>query len=805
MRDQFNLTGDFRGATLQIGTSNAGSRTLPESAVAWARFGELPLDSVPEHSALPPGSVMPWPPNPLFVARDHDLTTIAQSVAQRGSKANCRATALSGIGGIGKTQLAVEFAHRYGAYFLGGVYWISCRDPQSIATQVAACGCADAMDLRADFLELPVDARARLVAEAWRAPYPRLLIFDNCEDEKTLSQWRPLSGGSRLIITSRRAQWSAAMGIELQRIAVLPRESSIRLLGAGQSPAANAVSALDEIAGELGDLPLALHLAGSFLARYRYSPIGEPHHYLRNLRSLSLSHPSLEDGDWSPTGHEQHVAKTFELSYRQLVGTDSTDEGALSMLGQMACLAPGELIPRDMIQAYVQGRSEEQMLLAKEATIRRLADLGLIEDQGSELAMHRLISAYVQSKQGSEDVQGLVEDGFLVGLTAFNSGELSLSAPGTAWEVHLNHIVSVATRRASPLANALLAQSGRYFYNRGNYHAAIELQREHLSRVESNPPTNKAELCAALNDLAISLRPFRPSQTVDLLRRSLSVGLDEALADPEYLIVTYANLGWALGKAVEAARAFEAAISLLEKHAVEVPEDRQERWRAMHKKILSGLAQSYESSDRKRAQDLLEEALKGIDIERADAQDGMLLATLGAIRFRGGNAIGARESLEFALRVLEPYAADHSPLLADPLLMLGMAYQRLRQPSAARPVLERALELAETMVGPTHTHTLLAARTLGHVLIDLHEIPTAHALLKKTIQRLDASDKPDNTVLVELLFTYGLTSGELEGPAAARDRWTRALMIARKHNLRAPKKALTELLRQLDSRASQKR
>jgi tetratricopeptide (TPR) repeat protein len=734
---------------------------------------------------------MPWPPNALFVARDQELTKIAQSFAKGGSKAVCQAAALSGIGGIGKTQLAVEFAHRYGTYFLGGVYWISCRDPQSIAAQVAACGRADAMDLRADFLELPVDEQARLVAEAWRAPYPRLLIFDNCEDEKTLSQWRPLSGGSRLLITSRRAHWSAAMGIQLQPIAVLPREASIRLLGSNLLPAADVAPVLDEIAAELGDLPLALHLAGSFLGRYRHSAIGQPQHYLGQLRSLSLSHPSLKDGDWSPTGHEQHVAKTFELSCRQLVGTDSTDVTALLLLGQMACLAPGELIPRDMIQA------EEDAVLAKEAAIRRLADLGLIEEQASELTMHRLIGAYVQSKTGSE-VQGFVEDSFLTGLTLLNLGEVELT-PGAVWEVHLNHVVSTAARRASPLTIPLLAQAGRYFYNRGNYHAAIELQKQRLSLVESNSEPNGAELCIALSDLALSLRPFRPTEAADLLRRSLAVRLDQGVPDPQNLMVTYANLGWALIGTPEATRAFETARSLLEKHGAEVPKDRQKFWRTVRVKVLMGLAQSYERSDRKRAQGILEGALKGFSIEHADSGDGELLATLGVIRFRGGNLIGAKESLELALQLLEQHAGDNKALLGDPLLTLGMTYRELRQPAAARPVLERAFDLAEATVGPIHAHTLLAARTLGQVLIDLREISAAHALMKKTIERLDKSDVSNNGLLGELLFMYGLTSSELGDVSAAQSHWKRALKIAREHNLRDAKKALTQCLRRLDS------
>ena len=104
------------------------------------------------------------------------------------------------------------------------------------------------------------------------------------------------------------------------------------------------------IAGELGDLPLALHLAGSFLATYRHAVT--PEHYLAQLRDKTLlAHSSLQGrgADWSPTGHEQHVAKTFALGYERLDAEDDLDALALKLLGRAACFAPGEAIPRALL------------------------------------------------------------------------------------------------------------------------------------------------------------------------------------------------------------------------------------------------------------------------------------------------------------------------------------------------------------------------------------------------------------------------------------------------------------------------
>ena len=99
--------------------------------------------------------------------------------------------------------------------------------------------------------------------------------------------------------------------------------------------------ALDAIAEELGDLPLALHLAGSFLARYRHARYGEPTTYLAAMqRSDLLGHRSLTIEGKSPTGHEQHVARTFALSYDQFKPSDAIDSmaSATSGAGGLVCV-----------------------------------------------------------------------------------------------------------------------------------------------------------------------------------------------------------------------------------------------------------------------------------------------------------------------------------------------------------------------------------------------------------------------------------------------------------------------------------
>jgi hypothetical protein len=200
----------------------------PETlAAAERQLAALPLETIPDPAPLPTGSRMPLQRNPLFVGWEADLQALA--VALKGGKAAAigRTAAIVGLGGIGKTQLASEFVHRYGQYFAGGVFWLNFADPAAVATEVAACGGPRALALHPAFHTLPLADQVQLVQAVWQSSLPRLLVFDNCEDQGLIAQWRPTSGGCRVLITSRRTSWEASLGVTTLVLDVLPRVDSL--------------------------------------------------------------------------------------------------------------------------------------------------------------------------------------------------------------------------------------------------------------------------------------------------------------------------------------------------------------------------------------------------------------------------------------------------------------------------------------------------------------------------------------------------------------------------------------------------
>jgi hypothetical protein len=268
----------------------------PAEVAAAARLLQtLPRDRVPAPALLPRGARMALRPNPLFVGRHADLQWLAVALKES------QVAAVTGWGGVGKTQVAVEFVHRYGQFFGGGVFWLSFATAAGVSAEVATCGGPGHLGLRLDCGGLALEDQGRLVLAAWQDGRPRLLVFDNCEAPDLLAQWRPLSGPCRVLVTSRRAAWPRVLAVRPVPLDVLSREASVALLRQDRDDLSGAASDRDAIADELGNLPLALHFAGSVLARYRDALT--PAEYLVQLRQPGLfASQWLPSSEVSPTG-----------------------------------------------------------------------------------------------------------------------------------------------------------------------------------------------------------------------------------------------------------------------------------------------------------------------------------------------------------------------------------------------------------------------------------------------------------------------------------------------------------------------
>ncbi len=374
------------------------------------------MEDVPDRAAtLPYGSVMRLRPNPHFVGRREDLKALASNLKAGDATAIGEVTvaASGGLGGVGKTQLACEFVYRYGRYF-HGVYWLSFAEPGGVPAQIAACGGSGHMELRRDFHTLPLEERVHAVMSEWQNELPRLLVFDNCEDEDLLNTWLPPTGGCRVLVTSRRSRWDETLGVAELPLDVLSRQESVELLRKYCPDLAADSPELDAIADELGDLPLALDLAGRFLRRYRREVTTTA--YLAAItRPDLLEHPSLREARGiSPTRHDMDVWRTFAVSYWRLDANDEIDGTAIRLLARAARLSAGEPIPDGLLAWTLKPPDRDGAPPELTTTVRdaldRLTDLGLLEQSGDEtLRMHRLVAAFALAEVPDDETRVAVE------------------------------------------------------------------------------------------------------------------------------------------------------------------------------------------------------------------------------------------------------------------------------------------------------------------------------------------------------------------------------------------------------------
>jgi tetratricopeptide (TPR) repeat protein len=475
-----------------------------------ALLATLPLDTLPDPAPLAPGSRMPFSRNPFFVGRAADLGRLAATLKGEGSAAAIGQVAVAtGMGGIGKTNVATEFVHRYGQFFAGGVFWMSFADPAGVPGEIAACGVA--LDIPG-FNDLKRDEQVQRVQAVWQQPLPRLLVFDNCDDatpgqaEALVQQWKPTTGGCRVLITSRRATWSRNLGIATLALGVLSRPESIALLRKHRPDLAEDDPALHTIAEELGDLPLALHLAGSFLETYQHSDtFGDPTDFLAELRDQRLlDHDALKGIDVTPssTNHDLHVARTFALSYKRLDVTDTGDTLALRLLARAACLAPGEPIPRDLLLATLEIAEDDRATQRQaEKSVQRVVALGLLDAETSgALVLHRLLHAFVGAVAEDAEAQGAVEQVLI--RAAYQHNETGYPSAMQPIAAHLRYATDRTAGRDDERAATLCGNLAYHLEKVGDYAAARPLYERALAIYEQALGPSHPDTASSLNNLA---------------------------------------------------------------------------------------------------------------------------------------------------------------------------------------------------------------------------------------------------------------------------------------------------------------
>ncbi|MEV0751261.1 FxSxx-COOH system tetratricopeptide repeat protein [Streptosporangium sp. NPDC050280] len=672
--------------------------------------------------------------NATFTGRNAVLERLRDQIVG-SSRTVVLPQAVYGLGGVGKTQVALEYAHRFMADY-DVVWWIPAEHLDQINPVMAEL---------APLLRLRVGDNVAEAAQAAREalrrgdPYENwLLIFDNADNPRDLERFLP-SGAGHVLITSRNTDWSRMA--EPLEVDVFTRQESVEHLlrrAPGLAP-----EDADRVARALGDLPLAIEQAGAWLEQ-----TGMPaRQYVEQLEErltevLALAEPRSD--------YPVPVVATWNLSFDRL---RERSPASVRLLELLAFFAP-EPISLDMLYcdamvdclAPLDDAVREKLMLGPVILQLGRYALAKVDQADNSIQVHRLIQAVVRSRLTADELEDTVHDVHRVLVAARpRVGDTDDPENWPRYEEIWPHLVpSSAATCDEEETRRLLIDRVRYLWKRGELDASLQLGSQLERQWNEKLGRGDRQTVHLRFHMANTLRSqgrYGEAHTVDtevLTQQRRELG--------NYHVYTLMTAG-GLAADLRALGEFRQALEM----DVETYDRLKELFGVDHRRTLMA-AHNLGASLRlaghfSRARDLDQETTDRRKVVLGDTHPYTLYSAASLARDLRelGNF---RECLEMMRVNLEQYRhvlGDDWPDTLRTANGLATALRRAGWESEARRQAEETFARYVARYGATMTDTLVASLELASCLAVTQEVERAHELAADTMghfSRVHGEDHP---------------------------------------------------------------
>ena len=653
-----------------------------EREVLWVRLSEeieaavtvrTPYGAVLTDPDLAPARAfrLPYERNPFFAGRREILQQIEEALAATGKAAVC------GLGGIGKTQAAVEYAYQHEHHY-DIVFWTAADS--ELALDAGLTDLARLLGLRQASEASQVLSAA--AARQWLEEHSRwLLILDNADHPEIVRKFRPQPASGHLLVTSRRSNLDAlgiVAPIELLRMNEAEAvEFLLARTGRSDEQHASERHAALLLARELGCLPLALEQAGAYLV----ANLARFQDYLRSYRRRRIKVLSAPVTGEYPAS----VATTWAMNFREVEQTPA----AADVLRLSAFLAadniPLELIAKGAPElgatlARALAHVDEDPVLLNE-TLEPLTRYSLVRRDlhAHTYSIHRIMQAVLLDEMEDPGVQRVWAERVIRAVArvfpAPDYREWSVCERLLA-QVQVCAELSEKWKMTPEGAARLFADAGVYLRRRGQFSSSETLLIQALAQAEATRGPEDPDTAQIMNTLAALYRELkRYAEAEPLAARARAIR--EAALGPDHH---------------ETAKSL-TTIGLLHRD--------QGRWAEAEALLQRALE--------------IEEAVFGPDHPGL----AISLTTFGSLCRDLGRHAEAESHLRRALALEERALGSDDPRLAWSLEALGRVCQEQRRYAQAEALYVRALELRSRALGKDHPHVLAALDSYASLLREM--------------------------------------------------------------------------------------